>query len=61
MLFRSCDISNENHLDYKKYSEIMKKLAQQQKLYKYMAMFAGIIAVVVIGQIILANYLQSIY
>jgi len=26
-----------------------------------MAMFAGIIAVVVIGQIILANYLQSIY
>ena len=32
-----CDISNENHLDYKKYSEIMKKLAQQQKLYLIMA------------------------
>ena len=32
-----------------------------KKTYRYMAMFALIIAVVVVGQIILANYLQSIY
>jgi len=36
-------------------------MEEDKKTYRYMAMFAGIIAVVVVGQIILANYLQSIY
>ena len=36
-------------------------MEEDKKTYKYMAIFAGILAVVVIGQIILANYLQSIY
>ena len=36
-------------------------MEEDKKTYRYMAMFALIIAVVVVGQIILANYLQSIY
>jgi len=36
-------------------------MQEDKKTYKYMALFVGIITVVVIGQIILANYLQSIY
>jgi hypothetical protein len=36
-------------------------MQEDKKTYKYMTMFAGIIAVVVVAQIILANYLQSIY
>ena len=36
-------------------------MEEDEKTYKYMALFTIIIAVVVIGQIILANYLQSIY
>jgi|TARA_X000000368_G_scaffold148531_1_gene117140 hypothetical protein len=36
-------------------------MEEDKKTYRYMAMFAVIIAVVVVGQIILANYLQSIY
>ena len=36
-------------------------MEEDKKTYKYMTLFAIIIGVVVIGQIILANYLQSIY
>jgi hypothetical protein len=36
-------------------------MEEDKKTYRYMAMFAVIIAVAVVGQIILANYLQSIY
>ena len=36
-------------------------MEEDKKTYKYMILFAIIIGVVVIGQIILANYLQSIY
>tara|TARA_B100001027_G_scaffold71438_1_gene48845 strand:+ start:2000 stop:2152 length:153 start_codon:yes stop_codon:yes gene_type:complete len=37
------------------------KMEEDKKTYKYMTMFSVIIAVVVVAQIILANYLQSIY
>jgi|TARA_B100001248_G_scaffold218160_1_gene173536 hypothetical protein len=36
-------------------------MEEDKKTYKYMTMFSVIIAVVVVAQIILANYLQSIY
>ena len=36
-------------------------MEEYKMTYKYMALFAIIIGVVVIGQIILANYLQSSY
>jgi len=36
-------------------------MEEDKKTYRYMAIFAVIIAVVIVGQIILANYLQSIY
>ena len=36
-------------------------MEEDKKTYKYLALFSIIIAIVVIGQIILANYLQSIY
>ena len=34
-------------------------MEEDKKTYKYMTMFSVIIAVVVVAQIILANYLQS--
>jgi hypothetical protein len=36
-------------------------MEEDKKTYRYMVMFSVIIAVVVIAQIIFANYLQSIY
>ena len=36
-------------------------MEEDKKTYKYMTMFREIIAIVVVAQIILANYLQSIY
>jgi hypothetical protein len=38
-----------------------KKMEEDKKTYKYMTMFSVIIGIVVIAQIILANYLQTIY
>tara|TARA_Y100000591_G_C21590914_1_gene573093 strand:- start:351 stop:503 length:153 start_codon:yes stop_codon:yes gene_type:complete len=38
-----------------------KKMEEDKKTYKYMTMFGAIIGVVVVLQLILANYLQSIY
>ena len=35
-------------------------MEEDKKTYKYMTMF-GVIGVVVVAQLILANYLQSIY
>ena len=37
------------------------KMEEDKKTYKYMTMFGAIIGVVVVLQLILANYLQSIY
>tara|TARA_B100001057_G_scaffold409183_1_gene423746 strand:+ start:5318 stop:5461 length:144 start_codon:yes stop_codon:yes gene_type:complete len=37
------------------------KMEEDKKIYKYMSIFAGIIGVVVVAQLILANYLQAIY
>ena len=36
-------------------------MEEDKKTYKYMTMFVVIIGVVVVAQLILANYLQSIY
>jgi len=36
-------------------------MEEDKKIYKYMAIFAVVIGVVVIAQLVLANYLQSIY
>ena len=38
-----------------------KKMEEDKKTYKYMTMFGAIIGIVVIAQLILANYLQGIY
>ena len=36
-------------------------MEEDKKTYRYMTFFAVIIGVVVVAQLILANYLQSIY
>jgi hypothetical protein len=36
-------------------------MEEDKKTYRYMGLFTVIIAVVVVAQIIFANYLQSIY
>jgi len=36
-------------------------MEEAKKTYKYMTMFGAIIGVVVVAQLILANYIQSIY
>jgi hypothetical protein len=36
-------------------------MEEDKKTYKYMTLFGAIIGVVVVLQLILANYLQSIY
>ena len=36
-------------------------MEEDKKIYRYMTYFAVIIGIVVVAQIVLANYLQSIY
>ena len=36
-------------------------MEEDKKTYRYMSMFGAIIGIVVVAQLILANYLQTIY
>tara|TARA_B100000674_G_scaffold33893_1_gene23653 strand:- start:3 stop:146 length:144 start_codon:yes stop_codon:yes gene_type:complete len=38
-----------------------KKMEEDKKTYKYMSLFGVIIGIVVVAQLVLANYLQAIY
>ena len=54
-------MSSKEEEDENKDAEEEKIMEDDKKTYKYMTMFGVIIGVVVVAQLILANYLQSIY